>query len=194
MPEGKRRGLVARISVVITGVLVTVWVFYVVVGCRHDWLVAGGLLLDGIGASLLARPDLKRFSEGTRLFRLKRATEEMDALAPISVEPGSDLFGVLDESIRNYESLDEPQRIDIGEENVEVAQEDGSVVVIERPRVELELVSQIENLERSPRQIGLSLLVVGFGVQLVGTASSSTLLLDVLGVAVRTFGVPYAVC
>lgn len=179
---------------VVVVVLVAATVVYVHVGCHRDWVMIGGLVVDGVGAGLLAKPDIERLAEGSTLWRLREARDELAVFDSVTLESDNELFAVVEPSVQEVEPVDSPRRLVFESGVIWVEKSDGGRVEVSRPPVELDVARRMHERERSVRRLGLFVLLAGFGLQVVGAISGTTLGLEVLGEGIQALGIPYDVC
>lgn len=167
---------------VIVAVAVLVLILYAILGCDRDWVVIGGLLLDGAGAVLLATPDLRKFRARSYAGKLQQIYDHRFR------NPEEGLFAT--EPSWEGVFLDEMDYIfggrDVSEDSVFRIRELGNaergtnLVLYHKPHqdadgkpmsvsnVQRKILQSIRREEMRIRRGGMLLLVTGFAFQIVG--------------------------
>lgn len=108
MKEKLRANDVGRLSAVfLVGVLLTVALFYFVLGCGSDWLVIAGLFVDAGGAGLLAAPDLGWFKSYTYSGQVKEALDELSGTGDMWVRVEADWYNAFLEEMEGVLGTEE---------------------------------------------------------------------------------------
>ena len=171
-------------AVTVLGIGVSYWLL----GCSRDWVIIGGLVIDGIGALLIAAPDLKSFRERSYAGQLQKAydAEVIDRSAhyiskhvdwyPVFLSEMDDAFHrpVTESSEFNIKQVVNTYTIFHRPKPGVNAQPMSVAVMGQRMR------ETIDDEKSQIRRTGAALLIFGFGVQLLGYVFDGTLGLGII--------------
>lgn len=164
-------------------ILVGIGASYLLLGCSRDWVVIGGLVMDGIGALLIAAPDLKWFRERSYAGQLQRAydAEVIDRSAhyiPEHVDWYPVFLSEMDDAFHRPVT-------ESSEFNIEEVVDTYTIFHQPKPGVDAQPMSvsvmgqqmreTIDTEKSQIRRIGALLLIFGFGVQILGYLFDGTL-------------------
>jgi len=167
----KKAGYGAAV-VVLLGIGASYWLL----GCGRDWVIIGGLVIDGIGALLIAAPDLKSFRERSYAGQLQKAydAEVIDRSAhyiPEHVDWYPVFLSEMDEAFHRPVT-------ESSEFNIEQVVDTYNIFHRPKPGVDAppmpvsvmgqQMRETIDTEKSQIRRTGAALLIFGFGVQFLG--------------------------
>ena len=143
---------------------------YFSVGCRREWISIVGLVLDLMGAIGLVIFDRSTLRPQLFADDLEDLYHDLSKEQPPSIKSRSKTYTILRASLQeNHELPEEPEFTIIDDSTLQI--EGGSDFETEEHRllvVRSRLERQIERERGNLRKFSLSLLVLGFSLQLVG--------------------------
>lgn len=182
--ESVQKAGYGAVVIVLLGIAASYWLL----GCSRDWVIIGGLVVDGIGALLIAAPDLKSFRKRSYAGQLQGAYDaevidrsshfipkqvdwypvflsEMDDAFHRPVTESSEFF--IEEQIDTYNIFHRPKPgVDAQRMSVSVmGKQMRDTIDAENSRI---------------RRTGAALLLFGFGTQILGYLFDGTFGLGLL--------------
>jgi hypothetical protein len=152
---------------------------YLIIGCSTDWVVVSGFVVDIVGATILAVPDLPIYDEYTYGGRVRQAYLRMTQDEQNGrIAPETRYYDCFRSALR--ERLP-PQDFPEGAYFDIEYRPTGEVFYIKDETLNVQKVSKLGNIERvltdvyesregDFRRLGISFLIIGFLAQLLGMA------------------------
>lgn len=178
MNDRLRASDVKQLSVVfLLSVLLLTAGSYLVIGCQNDWLVIAGLFVDGIGAGLLAAPDLGSFRSYTYSGSVREAIDDMSGRRDMWIPDDSDWYDVFLEEMKDVLGTEEIP--DTAEFRIERSKNSNLLWYMPNPEEEDDTAinlfnvftpfrDTIEEEEKQIRRYGAGIFIAGIFFQILG--------------------------
>lgn len=187
---------------------------YLLLGCENNWLVITGLLLDILGALILAVPDVPRLWSRTIIGDLRASVEQISkrTLSNVTTDEliycalyetiderleieGDATFNLVRTSSTTELNVDGPLRLYNTSELEFVVRDDSNSPIHFYPSYIVEsLRNKIHTESGRFRRLGLYLIVIGFSVQAISMVFTSALILNWTAKMISRLGVSVSGC